>query len=66
MALSVIGIIAIVCQWLACWIKLPAIVLLLIAGIVLGPVTGWLDPEALFGDLLFPTVSLAVAVILFE
>lgn len=66
MALSVIGIIAIVCQWLAWWIKLPAIVLLLIAGIILGPVTGWLDPEGLFGDLLFPTVSLAVAVILFE
>jgi Kef-type K+ transport system membrane component KefB len=45
MALSVIGIIAIVCQWLAWWIKLPAIVLLLISGIILGPVTGWLDPE---------------------
>lgn len=65
-ALSVIGIVAIVCQWLAWWIKLPAIVLLLIAGIVLGPMTGWLNPEALFGDLLFPMVSLAVAVILFE
>ncbi len=30
------------------------------------PVTGWLDPNALFGDLLFPFISLAVAVILFE
>jgi len=29
-------------------------------------VTGWLDPDALFGDLLMPMVSLAVAVILFE
>jgi NhaP-type Na+/H+ or K+/H+ antiporter len=66
MAISVIGIVAILCQWLAWSIKLPAIVLLLLAGIVLGPVTGWLDPEALFGDLLFPMVSLAVAVILFE
>ncbi|EEF78558.1 transporter, CPA2 family [Methylophaga thiooxydans DMS010] len=45
---------------------MPAIVFLLIAGIVLGPLTGWLNPEALFGDLLFPMVSLAVAVILFE
>lgn len=65
-ALSAIGIVAILCQWFAWWIKLPAIVFLLIAGIVLGPLTGWLNPEALFGDLLFPMVSLAVAVILFE
>ena len=33
---------------------------------LVGPVTGLLDPDALFGDLLFPMVSLAVAVILFE
>ncbi len=31
-----------------------------------GPITGWLDPDELFGELLFPFVSLAVAVILFE
>ena len=65
-ALSVIGAVAILCQWFAWWIKLPAIVFLLVAGIVLGPLTGWLNPEQLFGDLLFPMVSLAVAVILFE
>ncbi|PHS70275.1 MAG: sodium:proton antiporter [Methylophaga sp.] len=65
-ALSVIGVVATLCQWFAWWIKLPAIVFLLLAGIVLGPLTGWLDPDALFGDLLFPIVSLAVAIILFE
>jgi NhaP-type Na+/H+ or K+/H+ antiporter len=65
-ALSTIGIVAIFCQWFAWWVKLPAIVFLLIAGIVLGPLTGILDPENLFGDLLFPMVSLSVAVILFE
>jgi NhaP-type Na+/H+ or K+/H+ antiporter len=65
-ALSAIGIVAIFCQWFAWWIKLPAIVFLLIAGIVLGPLTGWLNPEQLFGDLLFPMVSLSVAIILFE
>ena len=31
-----------------------------------GPVTEFLDPEELFGDLLLPFVSVAVAVILFE
>ena len=65
-ALSTIGIAAIICQWFAWWIKLPAIVFLLLAGIVLGPLTGILNPEALFGDLLFPMVSLSVAIILFE
>jgi NhaP-type Na+/H+ or K+/H+ antiporter len=33
---------------------------------VLGPVTGWLEPEQIFGNLLFPMVSLSVAIILFE
>ncbi|TVO69485.1 MAG: sodium:proton antiporter [Denitromonas halophila] len=46
--------------------RLPAILFLLIAGIVAGPIGGWLDPDALLGDLLFPFVSLAVSVILFE
>lgn len=65
-ALSVIGLVATACQWFAWWIKLPAIVFLLMAGIVLGPLTGYLNPDALFGDLLFPFVSLSVAIILFE
>lgn len=64
--LGAIGLLAIACQWLAWWAKLPAILFLLLAGIVAGPVTGWLNPEALFGDLLFPFVSLSVAIILFE
>jgi CPA1 family monovalent cation:H+ antiporter len=65
-ALSAIGVTAIACQWFAWWVKLPAIVFLLLSGIVLGPMTGFLNPEQLFGDLLFPFVSLAVAIILFE
>ncbi|OZB35855.1 MAG: sodium:proton antiporter [Halothiobacillus sp. 14-56-357] len=53
-------------QWLAWRLKVPAILFLLGIGLFLGPVTGLLDPNALLGDLLFPFVSLAVAVILFE
>ncbi|MDS4031174.1 MAG: sodium:proton antiporter, partial [Candidatus Contendobacter sp.] len=53
-------------QWLAWWLRLPAILPLLVVGLIAGPVTGWLDPDALFGSLLFPMVSLGVAVILFE
>ncbi|MDZ7662043.1 sodium:proton antiporter [Thiohalophilus sp.] len=65
-ALAGIGLIGIASQWLSWWLKLPAILFLLLGGIIAGPVTGWLDPNTLFGDLLFPFVSLAVAVILFE
>ncbi len=65
-ALAAIGVTGIACQWLAWWAKLPAILLLLLAGLLAGPVTGLLDPDVLFGDLLFPMVSLSVAVILFE
>ena len=53
-------------HWLAWRSKVPAILLLLITGFIAGPVTGFLDPDALFGDLLFPLVSLAVGLILFE
>jgi NhaP-type Na+/H+ or K+/H+ antiporter len=56
----------ILCQWFAWRVKLPAILFLLFAGIIGGPLTGWLDSDALFGDLLFPFISLSVAVILFE
>jgi NhaP-type Na+/H+ or K+/H+ antiporter len=61
-----IGVVTIACQWFAWWVKLPAILFLLLAGILAGPVAGWLQPDELFGDLLFPFVSLSVAVVLFE
>ena len=53
-------------QWLAWKIKLPSILLLLGFGIIAGPVTGVIDPDALMGDLLGPFVSISVAIILFE
>lgn len=61
-----IGFVAMLVQWLAWRVKVPAILFLLLSGIAIGPVIGWLDPDTLFGDLLFPVVSLSVAVILFE
>ena len=67
LSIAAIGILGSMAQWMAWWLKLPSILLLLLLGIILGkPVTGLLDPDLLFGDLLFPMVSLAVAVILFE
>ena len=52
--------------WLSWRLGVPSILLLLIAGFLAGPVAGVLDPDALLGDLLFPIVSLSVAIILFE
>jgi len=66
LSLAGIGMTALACQWFAWWVKLPAILFLLLSGIVLGPVTGLLNPDTLFGNLLFPIVSLSVAVVLFE
>lgn len=63
---ALVGVLGLVCQWVAWRLKLPAILFLLLTGIVAGPVSGWLDPDALFGEMLFPLVSMAVAVILFE
>lgn len=62
-ALLALGISA---QWCAWRLKVPSIVLLLGLGILVGPVAGWVDPDALLGDLLLPGVSLAVAAILYE
>ncbi len=65
-ALCGILVLGIGSQWLADRLRIPSILLLLIAGILAGPVTGFIDPDKLFGDLVLPFVSMSVAVILFE
>jgi NhaP-type Na+/H+ or K+/H+ antiporter len=61
--LLVVGFLA---QWLAWRMRLPAILFLLLIGIVLGPASGFFKPDKALGGFLFPSVSLAVALILFE
>ncbi len=63
---SLLMLIAFACQWLAWRLKLPSILFLLLAGIVLGPVVHWLQPDELLGNLLFPFISLSISIILFE
>lgn len=63
MGIIVLGIGA---QWLAWRLGLPSILLLLIVGFIAGPLTGFIRPDQMLGDALFPFVSLAVAVILYE
>ena len=66
LSLVAVGLLSITCQYLAYKVRLPAILPLLIVGILVGPVFGVLNADDLFGDLLFPVVSLSVAIILFE
>lgn len=54
------------CQYLSWRLRVPAILFLLITGVLAGPFTGWLQPEEQFGDMLKYFISLSVAVILFE
>lgn len=58
--------VAMTIQWIAWRTQIPSIILLLLAGLALGPVTGVIKPEELLGGGLFQLVSIAVAVILFE
>lgn len=66
LAVAMILAIGVGAQWLGWRVGVPSIVFLLAAGLFVGPLTGVLEPDAILGDLLFPTVSMAVAVILFE
>lgn len=53
-------------QWIASRLRLPSILLLLVLGFLAGPVSGLVDPDALFGPTLFPLIAVSVALILFE
>lgn len=65
-AIAVIIGLGVLAQWVATQFKIPAILLLLIAGLVAGPGLGLVDPDPLLGDLLFPVVELGVGLLLFE
>lgn len=73
--LASILIISVLAQWFAWKVKVPAILPLIVIGLLLGPVSTFftpdggkiLDGDQIFsGDLLFAFVSISVGVILFE
>lgn len=53
-------------QWLGWKLKLPPILVLLSVGLLVGPILNYFNPGELLGDSLFPIVSIAVSIILFE
>jgi NhaP-type Na+/H+ or K+/H+ antiporter len=66
LGLSSVFLLGTAAQWLAWRVHVPSVVILLVVGFVAGPITGFLQPDRILGELLFPLVSLAVALILFE
>ncbi|HNS73959.1 MAG TPA: cation:proton antiporter [bacterium] len=64
--LAAILFFAVSSQWLAWRLKVPSILILLGTGLLVGPFLHLIHPDRLLGDLLFPVVSLSVAIILFE
>ena len=65
-SIAFVGVLSVMAQWIAWRIKLPSILLLLSFGIIAGPIAHLVDTDHLLGELLFPIVSLSVAIILFE
>lgn len=66
LVIALVGVLGIGAQWVAWRTGWPAIVLMLFAGFMAGPVLGLIDPKAAFGDLLSPMIGIGVALILFE
>ncbi|GMR05180.1 MAG: sodium:proton antiporter [Thermodesulfobacteriota bacterium] len=66
LGLAAVLVLGVSAQWLAWRINIPSILILLLLGIIAGPITGFIDPDELFGEAFFPIISLSVAIILFE
>src|SRR5690625_4778056 len=64
--IMLIGGLGIGSQWVAWRYKIPAIVVMSISGLIVGPIFGIINPEQEFGVLYDPMISVAVAIILFE
>src|SRR5690625_2192015 len=66
MTIMLILLLGIGSQWVAWRFRMPAIVIMSITGLVVGPFLDLINPEVAFGDLYDPLISVAVAIILFE
>ncbi|MCT2557978.1 cation:proton antiporter [Tsuneonella sp. YG55] len=66
LVIALVGVLGIGAQWVAWRTGWPAIVLMLAAGFLAGPVLHVFDPERVFGEMLAPMISIGVALILFE
>lgn len=65
-SIATVVVIGVACLWVAGRLRIPSILLLLPAGVLVGPGLGIVNPDEQFGDVLFPIVSLGVGILLFE
>src|SRR5699024_11580945 len=64
--IMLIGILGIASQWMAWRYRMPAIVIMSLTGLLVGPVLGLINPEETFGDIYDPIISVVVAIIIFD
>jgi NhaP-type Na+/H+ or K+/H+ antiporter len=64
--IAAIVLLGVLGQLLGHALRVPSIIVLLVLGLLAGPIFGWVDPDALLGEALFPLVSMAVGLLLFE
>lgn len=64
--IGTIIVLGVVAQLVAKRLGTPAILFLLLAGVVAGPALGLVDTDEIFGDALFPIVNLGVGLLLFQ
>ncbi|GKV55932.1 sodium/hydrogen exchanger [Sporosarcina sp. NCCP-2222] len=64
--LLLVILIGMLSQWIAWRYRMPAIVVMSVAGLLVGPIFGWIDPQETMGELFSPIITFAVAIILFE
>src|SRR3546814_1122282 len=65
LAIALIGVLGIGAQWVAWRTGWQGMALLLFAGLIAGPVTGFIDPGHVFGPLWEPALSFPLAAFLF-
>ena len=66
LVIALVGVLGIGAQWVAWRTGWPAIVLMLAAGFIAGPVLHIFDPDKVFGEMMAPMIAIGVALILFE
>ena len=61
-----VAIAGVVAQWIGWRFNVPSILALLVFGLLVGPVTGWVRPSHILGDVMRPAIGMVVAIIVFE
>ncbi|WP_438314758.1 cation:proton antiporter [Sporosarcina sp. FA9] len=64
--LMLVVLIGILSQWVAWRFRMPAIVVMSVVGLLVGPIFGVINPQESMGELFEPIITFAVAIILFE